>query len=121
MTDAVMTRFIRDFHTCLRSQLWSASRTVRFTGRITESAAAIGASAAAAHATDVAIKTQAKTAKLTTRTLQISPPSKNLLKIILFALPGGALLTFFYKLCPKFFFRPGGGCTCTQCTPSLRP
>ena len=36
----------------------------------------------------VALKTQAITARLTTPTLQISPPSKNVLKNLALALPG---------------------------------
>jgi len=52
----------------------------------------------------VALKTQAKTTKLTTHTVQISPISSNKLDSRSLALPGGALTTFSGKYGPKNFF-----------------
>jgi len=56
----------------------------------------------------VALKTQTQTAKLTTATLQISPPRKNFLKNYTLALPVGALTTFPYKFALPIFSPPWG-------------
>ena len=63
----------------------------------------------------VALKTQARTTKLTTPTIQISQVFKKFDSCSAWgvhAVPGGALTTFPCKFGPIFFLRPRG-CTCT--------
>ena len=50
---------------------------------------------------------QAKTAKLTTPTLQLSPDQRKFPQKLNMALPGGAFTPYPYKLRPKKIFRPG--------------